>query len=94
MIRHILLFKFKPGTDAEAQEFLRQFDELAHVIDEISHQEIHKNTNFHQDYDYLCVVDFLNQKDYDHYCDDERHKVVARYSKPYLEKLACVDFET
>lgn len=93
MIRHVLLFKFLPDTQAEAAEFLRRLDALKDVIDEIHHQEIYQNINFHRNYDTVCVIDFLNQEDYQKYCDDERHKQVARYSKPYLEDLACVDYE-
>lgn len=93
MIRHVLLFRFRPGTETESAEFLRRLDALKDVIDEIYHQEIHQNTNFHMDYHTICIIDFLSQEDYQRYCDDERHKQVARYSKPFLEGLACVDYE-
>lgn len=93
MIRHILLFKFDPGAETECAEFLRRLDALDGVIPEIYHQEIHANTNFHQDYDTVCIIDFQTQTDYERYCDDERHKEVARYSKPFLTSIACVDYE-
>lgn len=92
MIRHVLMFKFKENCEKKSKIFLDEFDALEKEIDEIYHQEIHYNTNKHRDYDVLCIVDFQTQSDYDKYDDDERHKVVARKSKPIIEKIACVDY--
>ena len=92
MIRHVLVFKFKEDCDEKIKAFLNEFDALEDEIDEIYQQEIHYNVNKHHDYDVLCIVDFKTQEDYDKYDLDERHRGVARRSKPIIERIACVDY--
>ena len=40
MIRHIVMWKFRPGTEAQAREFMEKLSALYGVIPQIRQQQI------------------------------------------------------
>ena len=94
MIRHIVMWKFRPGTEKEAQEFLEGLSGLYGVIPQIRSQQIGRDcTGSGENYSAVLISEFDSLEDLDTYKNDPRHLAVAALCKSIREDRVAVDYE-
>ena len=92
MIRHIVMWKFRPGTEREQQEFLTGLKGLQGVIPQLLRSEVAVNV-LPGNYDAVLVAEFHSLEDLDTYKNDPRHKAVSALCKSIREDRVAVDYE-
>lgn len=92
MIRHIVMWKFRPGTEAEQERFLSGLRSLQGVIPQLLRSEVARNVG-PGNYDAVLVSDFQSLEDLDAYKKDPRHKAVSTLCKSIREDRTAVDYE-
>ena len=92
MIRHIVMWKFRPGTEWEQQEFLTGLKGLQGVIPQLLRSEVAVNV-LPGNYDAVLVAEFATLEDLDTYKNDPRHKAVSALCKSIREDRVAVDYE-
>ena len=92
MIRHIVMWKFRPGTEREQQEFLTGLRGLQGVIPQLLRSEVAVNV-LPGNYDAVLVAEFHSLEDLDAYKNDPRHKTVSALCKSIREDRVAVDYE-
>ena len=91
MIRHIVMWKFRPGTEREQQEFLTGLKGLQGVIPQLLRSEVAVNV-LPGNYDAVLVAEFDSLEDLDAYKNDPRHKAVSALCKSIREDRVAVDY--
>ncbi len=92
MIRHIVMWKFRPGTEKEQEEFLEGLQSLYGVIPQIRAQEVGKNVA-PGNYDAVLISDFDSLADLEAYKSDPRHVKVSALCKAIRTDRVAVDME-
>lgn len=92
MIRHIVMWKFRPGTEAEQAQFFEGLRGLQGVIPQLLHCEVAVNVG-KNNYDAVLISDFATLEDLETYKNDPRHKAVSALCKSIREDRAAVDYE-
>lgn len=92
MIRHIVLWKFRPGTEAERERFLSGLAALQGVIPELKASRVVRNVG-EGNYDAALISDFDSLEDLAHYKADPRHRAVSALCQSIRESRAAVDYE-
>ena len=92
MIKHIVMWKFKPGTQAEQGQFLEGLRGLFGVIPQIREQEIGVNVTA-GGYDAVLVSVFASMEDLEAYKADSRHVAVSSLCKAIRTDRVAVDYE-
>ena len=92
MIRHIVMWKFRPGTEAEQEQFLGGLRALQGVIPQLVSSEVARNVA-PGNYDAVLVSEFRSLEDLDAYKNDPRHKAVSALCKSIREDRVAVDYE-
>lgn len=92
MIRHIVMWKFRPGTELEQEQFLSGLQALQGVIPQLLKSEVARNVA-PGNYDAVLVSEFRNLEDLDAYKNDPRHKAVSALCKSIREDRVAVDYE-
>ena len=92
MIRHIVMWKFRPGTEKEQEEFLTGLRNLQGVIPHLLKSEVAVNVA-PGNYDAVLVSEFASLEDLDAYKNDPRHKAVSALCKSFREDRVAVDYE-
>ena len=92
MIRHIVMWKFRPGTEKEQEEFLTGLRNLQGVIPQLLKSEAAINVA-PGNYDAVLVSEFASLEDLDAYKNDPRHKAVSALCKSIREDRVAVDYE-
>lgn len=72
MIRHIVLWKFRPGTETEREQFLSGLAALQGVIPELKASQVVRNVG-EGNYDAALISDFDSLEDLARYKADPRH---------------------
>ena len=93
MIRHIVMWKFREGTEEQRDLFLQGLSELYGVIPEIRKQEIHRSAVPDSDYDAVLISDFDSLETLDRYKKDPRHQAVSGLCKSIRISRSAIDFE-
>ena len=91
MIRHIVLWKFREGTEAAQEEFLTALQGLYGVIPEIRNCEVRKNVTAGE-YDAALIADFDDHAALERYLADPRHVAVSALCKAIRTDRAAVDY--
>ena len=91
MIRHIVMWKFRPGTEREQEQFLTGLRNLQGVIPELLKSEVAVNVA-PENYDAVLVSEFASLEDLDRYKNDPRHKAVSAICKSIREDRVAVDY--
>ena len=91
MIKHIVMWKFKPGTEAERDKFLDGLRALYGVIPQIKAQEVGLNCA-PGNYDAVLISLFDDMEALEAYKTDPRHVAVAGLCKAIREDRVAVDF--
>lgn len=92
MIRHIVIWKFRPGTEAEQANFLNGLRNLQGVIPQLLRSEVAVNVG-DGGYDAVLVSEFESLEALEAYKNDPRHKAVSALCKSIREDRAAVDYE-
>ncbi len=92
MIRHIVMWKFRPGTEAEQEQFLNGLRGLQGVIPQLLRSEVAKNVGT-DNYDAVLVSDFASLEDLAVYKADPRHQAVSALCKSIRVDRVAVDYE-
>ena len=93
MIRHIVMWKFKPGTQEEQGKFLEGLRGLQGVIPQLLRSEVAVNVGA-DNYDAVLVSEFRSLEDLELYKADSRHQAVSALCKSIREDRVAVDYET
>lgn len=92
MIRHIVMWKFRPGTEAEQKQFLDGLRGLQGVIPQLLRSEVAVNVG-EGNYDAVLVSEFQDLDALDAYKNDPRHKAVSALCKSIRTDRVAVDYE-
>lgn len=92
MIRHIVMWKFRPGTEAEQEQFLSGLRALQGVVPQMLSSEVARNVG-PGNYDAVCVSEFRSLEDLESYKKDPRHQAVSALCKSIREDRVAVDYE-
>lgn len=93
MIRHIVMWKFREGTEREQEEFLARLAGLYGVIPQIKRSQVSHNVGPEGNYDAVLCAEFDSMDDVAAYRDDPRHKAVSALCKSIRVDRAAVDYE-
>ena len=92
MIRHIVMWKFREGTEEKANEFLTKLAALDGVIPQLKKSEVARNIG-KDNYDAVLVSEFASMEDLQTYKDDPRHKAVSALCKSIRTDRVAADYE-
>ena len=92
MIRHIVMWKFRPGTEAEQERFLDGLQDLQGVIPQLKRSEVAVNVG-EGNCDAVLVSEFESLEALDAYKNDPRHKAVSALCKSIRTDRVAVDYE-
>ena len=92
MIRHIVMWKFRPGTQAEQAQFLEGLRGLQGVIPQLKKSEVAVNVG-EGNYDAVLVSEFESLEDLAVYKKDPRHVAVSSLCKSIREDRVAVGYE-
>lgn len=93
MIRHVVMWSFKPDTEAEQERFLSGLAALKGEIEVIRECTVARNCNPKEEYDAILIADFDSMEDLASYATDPRHLAVAAICKEIRTSRVAVDFE-
>ena len=92
MIRHIVMWKFRPGTETEQARFLEGLRNLQGVIPQLLKSEVAVNVG-QGNYDAVLVSVFDSMEDLEIYKKDPRHVAVSGICKAIRTDRTAVDYE-
>lgn len=92
MVRHVIMWKFRPGEETRMQEFLNRLQALDGVIPEILHMQIGVNCKDGNNFDACLIADFADFDALERYKNDPRHVEVSQLCKSIRETRGAVDF--
>lgn len=92
MIRHIVMWKFRPGTEAEQEQFLTALRGLQGVVPQLLRSEVAVNVG-EDNYDAVLVSEFESREALEAYKNDPRHKAVSQLCKSIRVDRVAVDYE-
>lgn len=92
MIRHIVMWKFRPGTETEQEQFFSGLRSLRGVIPELLRCEVAVNVG-EGNYDAVLVSEFDSLEALETYKNDPRHKAVSALCKSIRVDRVAVDYE-
>lgn len=92
MIRHIVMWKFRPGTERQQEQFLTGLQTLKGVIPELLRCEVAVNVG-EGNYDAVLVSDFENMTALDTYKNNPWHKELSALCKSIRLDRVAVDYE-
>ena len=90
MIRHIVMWKFRPGTEREQEQFLTGLAALQGVIPQLKASQVVRSVG-EGNYDAVLIADFDSLEDVAIYKADPRHQAVSALCKSIRESRAAVD---
>ena len=92
MIRHIVMWKFRPGTEAEQERFLEGLRGLQGVIPQLRASQVARSVGA-DNYDAVLVSEFDWLEDLETYKQDPRHVAVSALCKSIRTDRVAVDYE-
>lgn len=93
MIQHIVMWKFREGTEARAEEFLNRLTGLYGKIPCIRSLSVHRSAAAGSDYDAVLISEFDSLEDVERYKNDPRHVEVAAICKEIRTARCAIDIE-
>ena len=90
MLRHIVMWKFRPGTETERDLFLTGLQGLYGAIPELKSCQVLRGMEG-SDYDAVLISEFADQAALERYKNDPRHKAVSALCKSIRTDRAAVD---
>ena len=92
MICHIVMWKFREGTEREQEQFLTGLQGLFGVIPQLKRCEV-KRCVGKDNYDAVLVSEFETMDDLNAYKVDPRHVAVSDICKSIRADRVAVDYE-
>ena len=92
MVKHIVTWQFKPGTQKEVKEFLKGLEGLMGVVECLRSVETHYNENEKEGITGALICRFDNMEALASYAPHPRHLAVAALCKPIRTARIAVDF--
>lgn len=93
MVTHVVMWKFKPGTEKEQERFLTGLKGLFGVIPEIKEQTVKVSAVKDADYDAILISKFDSLEDVAKYKVDPRHVAVSDICKNIRTIRSAIDYE-
>ena len=93
MVKHVVMWKFRPGEREKMLEFLEGLRGLQGQIPQIVEQEIGVDTAGGGNYDAVLISVFRSMEDLAAYKQDPRHVAVSALCKAIRTDRVAVDFE-
>ena len=93
MIKHIVMWKFKEGTEKEREEFFEGLLALKGQIPQLKSAEIRRSVRPDAEYDACLISEFETTQDVDIYKKDPRHVKVSALCKSIRCARASIDYE-
>ncbi len=93
MVKHVVMWKFRPGEREKMLEFLEGLRGLQGQIPQIVEQEIGVDTAGGGNYDAVLISVFRSMEDLAAYKKDPRHVAVSALCKAIRTDRVAVDFE-
>ena len=93
MIRHVVMWKFKEGSEEQAKAFLSALGALKDVIPEVLDMEIGVSALSCNSHTAVLRVDFEDVAALDRYRVDPRHVAVVSMCREIALERADVDYE-
>lgn len=91
MIKHVVMWKFKPGTEKLVDEFLSGLAALNGKIESLKSMEIGRGVGA-SDFDAVLITTFADEAGLNAYKNDPRHLAVSALCKSIREARHSVDF--
>lgn len=92
MIHHIVMWKFREGTESEAERFLTGLQGLYGIIPQLKRCEVQRSVG-KENYDAVLISEFDSLEDLQAYKVDPRHVAVSSLCKAIRTDRAAVDYE-
>lgn len=96
VLRHVVLFKFKPGTtEADIEKVKQAFLNLKSGIDTVRNIEAGKDIsteNLQQGFTHCFIVTFEDTAGRDTYLHHPVHNEFVKLAGPYLDQALVIDF--
>lgn len=92
MIRQIVMWKFRPGTEAEQEQFLEGLRGLQGVIPQLRSSQVARSVGA-DNYDAVLVSEFDSLEDLEAYKHEPRHVKVSALCKSIRMDRVAVDYE-
>ncbi|MDY6322276.1 MAG: Dabb family protein [Succinivibrio sp.] len=93
MVKHIVTWQFKEGTEEQVKDFLKGLQGLYGVIEVLRSVETGYNINPKEGISGALICTFDNMADLNSYATDPRHLAVASKCKPIRTSRTAVDYE-
>ena len=93
MIKHIVMWRFKEGTEEQMHRFLNGLKGLVGQIEVIRSFQVGVLVNPHEIFHATLVCEFDNMDDLNSYATDPRHIAVASICREIALERVAVDFE-
>lgn len=96
MIRHVVMFRWKPDTVAEdVDSVVARLQTMPALIPQIREYRFGADLRINDaNWDFVVVADFATADDYLAYRDDPHHRaLVAEAIGPHLDERASVQYE-
>jgi len=93
MIRHVIMWQFKEGTEAEMEQFISGLKALDGQIPEILRMEVGVNQKPGNSHHAVLISDFADWDALERYRSDPRHVAVSNLCKSIRTQRCAVDFE-
>jgi len=93
MIRHVIMWKFRPGEEESMHRFLEGLKALDGQIPQILHMEVGVSCSEKNNFDACLIADFESPEALAAYQNDPRHVAVSSLCKSIRLERAAVDFE-
>jgi len=93
MIRHIVMWRFKEGSEEQAAQFLERLAALQGQIPQIRGMQVGADVAGGGNYSAALVADFDSLADMEAYKTDPRHVAVSALCKAIREDRVAVDLE-
>ena len=92
MIRHIVMWKFRTGTEDQQEQFLTGLAALQGVIPQLLRSEVVRSVG-EGNYDAALISEFESLETLEQYKVDPRHKAVSALCKSIRTDRAAVGYE-
>lgn len=94
MIRHVVMWKFKPEEQEKMKAFIEGLLALEGKIKELKYMEVGMNKNeTGKNYDAVLISDFESLEDLQAYSNHPSHKAVSEICKEIRTDRVAVDYE-
>lgn len=92
MIKHVVMWQFKPDQETAMRRFLEALEALRGEISVLRSMEIGVNTNADNDCDAVLITTFDSMEDLETYKNDPRHLAASALCKEIRVARHAVDF--